>query len=695
MAESRWQRRSRAAALLTATTWAAVYPPPGSADPRAPARPEQPGVRLQAPEFDSTPAASERRSSGAADASLAALPALQTADRGTPAQRLRQRLDPLSLLRREIYGDVERDAGTVLSYPGAVDFSAPQRAAAADPIVIPATTVEPADDRIEPASGSPPELLGTASTDFGTDPAFAADAPPLRQLPSPREAPYLSGEHAPVPVLPSVSSPAPSADLALPRAVEPSGVGVRLDANLLQGPPEFTPWWQAQVQQPLQAASNPVTVDVELLILTAIEFLPAVERVQFAPQTIRWPLTTSFTGLPIGRGDPQSICVGFSPPLVGGDGRTLLSGRSVAIDWSPAAELSPGLTALQDHLTAVALGYWDLYFARTLFVQRQRLLDETVALEQTLLGQPENRARHELLLLVRAAAAERRLLWLRAADDVLRAETRLVRLIQDPALLTAARRELVSDESPARTLPPLPPDAVLATALHHRAELPRAVAILRHAACAAGLDLDQIDQQLDSALAAAVQHVPGSIELQPFPSQAPLPAPVNLSTDAKVRSVSLHRAAEALQRTVQEISDDVTQALRRVHLAQADLAASLLRLQAAEEYAARCQGRWNVGIHQDAIGPDLLAGLLQAQQALSQAEAAFSAAQIHFELSLIDLRRATGTLLDSIPEGEAQPPPPPSPATRTGDEPVANSRSGEAAPDGPQIRPAALRWWRR
>ncbi|MEZ6067544.1 MAG: TolC family protein [Planctomycetaceae bacterium] len=164
---------------------------------------------------------------------------------------------------------------------------------------------------------------------------------------------------------------------------------------------------------------------------------------------------------------------------------------------------------LQDHLLKVTEAYWELYRARTLFLQRHRLLMNAVDIEQALGGRQGGDVSQQRLLRAKAAVAGRRAQILRAATDIRNAESRLRLLVNDPGLSDVGYLELITEEAPNTSSIPLSMTGSLQTALLHRPDISHALRQLQAASVKSGVAKNDLLPRLDLVLRSYVAGLEG------------------------------------------------------------------------------------------------------------------------------------------------------------------------------------------
>ena len=111
------------------------------------------------------------------------------------------------------------------------------------------------------------------------------------------------------------------------------------------------------------------------------------------------------------------------------------------------------------------------------------------------------------------------------------------------------------------------------------------------------------------------------------------------------RRMELYQFRCQLDQTVAQIVHDVEIAVREVGTSYRETQARYRAITAAAAEIRALQERWRLLAGEEQVAGLLLEDLLSAQDRLAEAEFEFATAQVSYNLALVSLERATGTLM--------------------------------------------------
>lgn len=363
--------------------------------------------------------------------------------------------------------------------------------------------------------------------------------------------------------------------------------------------------------------------------------------------------------------NPQSTSrleLSFRQPLLSRSGAVYNESQIVLARINTSMAGDETLTSLQEHLSAVAEAYWQLYRARAEFYQRQKLLAsarETLAMLEGR-NQLDTIPRQTLRARATVARAESRMQ--RAVADIRNAESQLRLLVNDPAMLNSGPIELLPEEPPASVPLPTGLREALQTALVNRPDISRAIREMRSSSVKLGVSRNEILPRLDLLISSYVAGLEERSQFEDaisnqFSEGRPgytvglefeLPLG-NRAAKARLeqRQWELQRAIAGFRTTVETSLTEVEIANREVDTAWRDLLGRYQAMVAAQNEVSYLRDRFQVLPMAEDSSILLLQDLLDGYERLADEESYFVKAQTAYALSLIQLRRATGTLMRS------------------------------------------------
>jgi len=271
--------------------------------------------------------------------------------------------------------------------------------------------------------------------------------------------------------------------------------------------------------------------------------------------------------------------VSFTQPLLKKAGRSYNEGQIVLaqVDTEAAREELRG--KLENHSLEVTRAYWDVYRARAILWQRQKLFDSATRILELLAARESVDAVRRQVLRAQAAVATRRSEIMRAAAEVRNAESRLRLLVNDPRLTNGGQIELIPTEVPIAYAVSVSMRGSLEKALSSRPDIAAAIREIRAASIRLGMAENELMPQLDLFLSTYVAGLEGDARIRTaFGNQFTDGGPGyslgllfempfgNRSAQAEVRSrqAELRKVTFQLQSTIEAALTEVELAVREV-----------------------------------------------------------------------------------------------------------------------------------
>ncbi|HQX49784.1 MAG TPA: TolC family protein [Planctomycetaceae bacterium] len=352
----------------------------------------------------------------------------------------------------------------------------------------------------------------------------------------------------------------------------------------------------------------------------------------------------------------------FRQPLMSQAGTVYNQSQIVLANINANITSDESLQELQTHLYNVAEVYWNLYRARSEFFQRQKLLSSAQKVLQTLEARNEVDTIPRQILRARAAVARAESRMQRAVTDIRNAESRLRLLVNDPAMLNSGPMEFIPSESPAAVPSPAGLKETLELALVNRPDISRAIREMRTSSVQIGISKSELLPRLDFLVTTYVAGLQNQSQIadsvvDQFTQARPgytlgLEFEVPLgrrAAKAKMdqRQWELKRAISVFRVAVETSLTEVEIANREVDTAYREMLGRYQAMVAAQNEVAYLQDRFDVLPAIEDSSMLLLEDLLNGFERLADEESAFAQTQSNYALSIIQLRRATGTLMRS------------------------------------------------
>lgn len=352
----------------------------------------------------------------------------------------------------------------------------------------------------------------------------------------------------------------------------------------------------------------------------------------------------------------------FRQPLMSQSGVAYNQSQIVLARINASSSGDETLEELQRHLYGVAEAYWKLYRARAEFFQRQKLLSSAQTVLTTLEGRHGVDTIPRQVLRARAAVARAESRMQRAVTDIRNAESQLRLMVNDPEMLNGGAVEFTPMEAPSMAPMPVGLRESLQEALVNRPDISHAIRQMRASGVRMGVSKSEMLPKLDFIVSSYVAGLENKAQfVDSFNNQFTQGRPGytvgmefevplgNRAAKAKVeqRQWELKRAINSFKATVETSLTEVEIASREVDTAWRELLGKYQAMVAAQNEVSYLQDRFDVLPNVEESSILLLEDLLDGYERLADEEAAFAQAQTSYSLSIIQLRRSTGTMLRS------------------------------------------------
>jgi outer membrane protein TolC len=250
----------------------------------------------------------------------------------------------------------------------------------------------------------------------------------------------------------------------------------------------------------------------------------------------------------------------------------------------------------------------------------------------------------------------------RAVTDIRNAESQLRLLVNDPEMLNGGPVEFMPTETPCMLESPVELRESLQTALVNRPDISQAIRQMRASGVRMGVSKSEMLPKLDFIVSSYVAGLENKAQFvdsvgNQFTDGRPgytvgmeFEVPLgNRAGRARVeqRQWELKRAINSFRSTVETSLTEVEIATREVETSWRELLGKYQAMMAAQNEVSYLQDRFEVLPMAEESSILLLEDLLDGFERLADEESAFAQAQSMYALSIIQLRRATGTLMRS------------------------------------------------
>ena len=360
----------------------------------------------------------------------------------------------------------------------------------------------------------------------------------------------------------------------------------------------------------------------------------------------------------------------YTQPLLRGRGQIYNTSLVVLAQIDSEVAEEEFSRQLQSHLLEVTRAYWSLYLERVALVQKQQLFLRAEKLHQNLLGRRNVDAVGSQLVRVEAAVTQRKSDLVRAEMAVRNAQDRIHALVNDPELANIANLEIIPTDTPVRHTAPINVGEVLSTALQMRPEVNQALKQIQGACVRLGMSRNEMLPRLDMVLSSYLAGLRGDSDIggawvDQFSTGEPgysigfnYEIPIcNRAARARLkrRRLELRQLQNQFRTTVETLMMETKVAAREVRTADREFKAKYHAMEAANKRLENIEQRWAAIPGQETSYGLYLDDVLTAQVQVADSEYEFAKAETTFNLALMNLKRATGMLLqhEQVQDGVA------------------------------------------
>lgn len=352
--------------------------------------------------------------------------------------------------------------------------------------------------------------------------------------------------------------------------------------------------------------------------------------------------------------------ISYSQPLLRGRGRAYNNSLVLLANIDSGVAHDEFKTTLQTELLEVARSYYALYQERAYLAQQVRLYLKTKDIVDALQARQALDAQRTQYVLASSALESRRSDLIRARTAVINAETRLRGLINAPELRLSDEAELVPQEFPTQGFIDINFRTQLELATQHRPEIMAAIKEVQAGSTRLGVAEHELLPVLNLVTQGFLSGLEGDSDFaQAFANQFSEGAPsysVGLQYEFPVgnrlararmcrRRIEMRQIQSQYEQALAAVETEVDIAVRELTTSYQEIKARQRALRAAEAEAETIEVRWQRMVDGSGQSGLNLESLLRAQERVTQAEREYVTSVLTYNLAMINLRRANGTLL--------------------------------------------------
>lgn len=354
------------------------------------------------------------------------------------------------------------------------------------------------------------------------------------------------------------------------------------------------------------------------------------------------------------------IRLSYTQPLMRGRGRVYNTSLIVLAQIDANIAEDEFSRQMQSHLLEVTRAYWSLYLERVALVQKQQLFLRAEKIHEDLKARMGVDVPGSQVVRVEAAVTERKADLVRAEMAVRNAQERIHALVNDPELANTLNLEIIPSLSPTRESTPIDLGEILTTAIQMRPEVNQSLKQMKAACVRLNMSRNELMPQLDLIFETYVAGLRGNSNiggawLDQFRTGEPgysvginYEIPIgNRAARARYsrRRLEMRQLQNQFRTTVETLLMETKVAAREVRTSEREFKAKYHAMQAAAKRLENLEARWAAIPGRETTVGLYLDNVLQAQVQLAEAEFEFAKSETTYNLALMNLKRATGTLL--------------------------------------------------
>ena len=361
-----------------------------------------------------------------------------------------------------------------------------------------------------------------------------------------------------------------------------------------------------------------------------------------------------------------TLALNVTQPLLRGRGRYINRSQILIAQSAGGAAWNTFSGELQDEIQRTVTSYWQLYFDRSVYLQKQRNVERGEKILRTLEGRKDLDSLPSQIARARSAVQSRKTDLANALRDIRNSETEIRRLTADRDWKSNQGVEILPVEIPSTDGLDIDLEQVVVTALEHRPEIKETLTRAKIAVIQRDVSLNELLPELSLLLGTYVSALQGESRLgqaivDQFGDVKPgysvgveFELPIrNRAARSRLaqRKAQVTRIRAEVDESIQNVVAESQISLRRITSAKQTLDAAAQAIEAAAIDREQNFRRWESfalieGDIADGQTPTtVLDQLLDSQERLTAAELVYTQAELELKTAEVALQRTMGTLL--------------------------------------------------
>ena len=356
------------------------------------------------------------------------------------------------------------------------------------------------------------------------------------------------------------------------------------------------------------------------------------------------------------------LVIDYRQPLFRGAGKRYTQRQIVLARLDFEQIQNQSTQRIQEYLVEVVSAYWQLYQARAVLVQTRRSYDRAIELLVRLRNSPGIDVTNDQIFRAEAAAGSRKSDAIRAEYEVRNAQDILVNLTVGPDSQETNFLELIPEPMVLPEYVPNDLETLAYVALRNRPEIGEAIARIKTGETLEYIAVNELLPQLDAILSTSLNGLRGDFDAfgafsnqfrRGDPSYSvgfEFALPVgNRAAKSAVQRQQLQTKifTQQFEKSVGDVVLDVRIAARNLERLNSEMQNNFRALQKSAQELEQIRTRQELLLDEGKTASFYVENLLASQARLTQAEGRLLTSQTEHAIALIDLKRATGELLNA------------------------------------------------
>jgi outer membrane protein TolC len=352
----------------------------------------------------------------------------------------------------------------------------------------------------------------------------------------------------------------------------------------------------------------------------------------------------------------------YTHPLLRGSGQVYNQSLIVLAEVDANVARDEMLRQVQGHLLEVTRAYWGLALERDVYLQKVRLLTQSQEVLDNLVARQGIDTYRSQIVRAQSAVSIREAALIRAEVAVRNAEARIRALVNDPEFASESLVEIIPTDKLFTHECQADLTETLRVAMQKRPEIAQAIKQIKAASVRNEMTKNELLPTLNLVLNSYVSGLQGQSDIgQAWADQFSVGQPsyaagfqfdvpvANRAARARYQrsKLEMRQFESQLRLSMETVNLEVGVAVRETDASYREMQAKYRAMAAASEDNQYVRQRWELLPGDNPTASLVFDDMLRTQQRLADTESEFAQAITTYNLSLTNLKRAAGVLLEA------------------------------------------------